>query len=74
MTEAAHLLLQKLNQGQAMADKPAVSEEATKPAHKPIWEVSAEFRRVPEEEWEARLTEPNSMTITSTARQSVPMS
>jgi Arc/MetJ-type ribon-helix-helix transcriptional regulator len=58
MTEAAHLLLQKLNQGQAMADKPAVSEEAIVPAHKPIWEVFQEISaRVPDEVWDALPTD-----------------
>ena len=52
MTEAARLLLQKLNQGQAVANKPAASEAATTPAHKPIWEVAAELRKsIPAEEW-----------------------
>jgi len=52
MTTAARLLLEKLQQGQAEAKEPAVSEEAAASAPKPIWEVAAEIRRsVPKEEW-----------------------
>ena len=58
MTEAAHLLLQKLNQLQAAAHPPAASEEATVPAHKPIWEVFQEISaRVPDEVWDALPTD-----------------
>jgi Arc/MetJ-type ribon-helix-helix transcriptional regulator len=52
MTEAANLLLQKLNQAPAVAGKPAASQEATVPAYKPIWEVADELRKsIPAEEW-----------------------
>ncbi len=58
MTEAARLLLQKLNKGQAGANKPAASDEATVPAHKPIWEVFQEISaHVPDEVWDALPTD-----------------
>ena len=52
MTEAARLLLQKLNQASARIDKPAASEAAA-PADKPIWEEILELTAdVPDEEWD----------------------
>lgn len=51
MTEAANLLLQKLNQAPAAAGKPAASEAAAT-AHKPIWEEIEEITAsVPDEEF-----------------------
>jgi Arc/MetJ-type ribon-helix-helix transcriptional regulator len=48
MTEAARLLLRKLDQGRAASHEPA----AAAPAHKPIWEVVDELRKsVPPEEF-----------------------
>jgi Arc/MetJ-type ribon-helix-helix transcriptional regulator len=50
MTEAAHLLLQKLNQGQARADKPAVSQEPSAEDRKPVWErILEKMEAVPDE-------------------------
>ena len=51
MTEAASLLLQRLQQqGQAMP--PTANQPAAAPPHKPIWEVAADIRNsVPAEEW-----------------------
>ena len=58
MTAAAHLLLQKLNQGQVMADKPAVSQEPSAEARKPIWEIiEEENRSIPPEVWDALPTD-----------------
>jgi len=52
MAEAARLLLQKLNQAPAGADKPPASDAAAAQAHKPIWEVAEEIRKsIPAEEW-----------------------
>jgi Arc/MetJ-type ribon-helix-helix transcriptional regulator len=50
MTEAATLLLQRLEQIQAKP--PAASTTDAAPKHKPIWEVAADIRNsVPAEEW-----------------------
>jgi Arc/MetJ-type ribon-helix-helix transcriptional regulator len=51
-TEAANLLLQKLNQAPAAASKPLASEAAA-PAYKPIWERIQDMTAdVPDEEWD----------------------
>jgi Arc/MetJ-type ribon-helix-helix transcriptional regulator len=54
MTEAATLLVQRLEQERAQAKPPAaMNQAAAAPAHKPIWEVAADIRNsVPAEEWE----------------------
>ncbi len=50
MTEAAAMLLQRLNQ-QGQAVPPAENQPAAV-SHKPIWEVAADIRKtVPAEEW-----------------------
>jgi Arc/MetJ-type ribon-helix-helix transcriptional regulator len=52
MTEAAHLLLQKLNQGQSWPKEPAASEGEAATKHKPIWEEIEEITAsVPDEEF-----------------------
>jgi Arc/MetJ-type ribon-helix-helix transcriptional regulator len=52
MTEAALLLVQKLNQAQAAAGQPT-ADEAVAPAPKPIWEEILELTAdVPDEEWD----------------------
>jgi Arc/MetJ-type ribon-helix-helix transcriptional regulator len=52
MTEAASLLLQRLEQKQATT--PAESREPATPAHKPIWEVFQELSAdVPDEVWDS---------------------
>src|SRR5947209_2018812 len=52
MTEAARLLLQKLDQTPAAAGKPGASE-AVAPVAKPIWEEILELTAdVPDEEWD----------------------
>src|SRR4051794_27122363 len=54
MTEAAHLLLQKLKQRQAPTKEPAASQAASAPAHKPIWEIiEEENRSIPPEVFDA---------------------
>ena len=54
MTEAATLLVQRLEQERAQAKPPAaMNQAAAAPAHKPIWEVAADIRNsLPAEEWE----------------------
>ncbi|MFI5458622.1 MAG: hypothetical protein ACHRXM_24580 [Isosphaerales bacterium] len=50
MTEAASLLLGRLNQEQAQAERPAASQAKV---HKPIWEEILELTAdVPDEEWD----------------------
>lgn len=51
MTEAANLLLQKLNQASPSADQSSVGE-ASVPSHKPIWEEFEEISAgIPDQEW-----------------------
>ena len=50
MTEAASLLLQRLQQEHATP--PAANQAEAVPDYKPIWEVAAEIRKsIPAEEW-----------------------
>jgi Arc/MetJ-type ribon-helix-helix transcriptional regulator len=57
MTEAANLLLQKLNQAPAAGNKSAANVAAA-PVHKPIWEViEEENRSIPPEVWDALPTD-----------------
>jgi len=57
MTEAANLLLEKLNQTPAPGANPAVNEAAD-PARNPIWEVFQELSAsVPDEVWDALPTD-----------------
>jgi hypothetical protein len=52
MTEAASMLVERLEHEQAAAKPPATNQAETVPAYKPIWEVAAEIRRsIPAEEW-----------------------
>jgi len=52
MTEAASVLLQRLEQEQTQAKQTAASPAEAATKYKPIWEVAAELRRsVPPEEW-----------------------
>ena len=59
MTEAATLLVQRLEQEQAQAKPPAaMNQAAAAPAHKPIWEVFQELSAsVPDEVWDALPTD-----------------
>jgi Arc/MetJ-type ribon-helix-helix transcriptional regulator len=52
MTEAAHLLLQKLHRGQVGANPPDASAEASAQAPKPIWDEIDEITAgIPDEEF-----------------------
>jgi Arc/MetJ-type ribon-helix-helix transcriptional regulator len=52
MTEAASMLLQRLELKQAAAKPPATNQDKAIPAYKPIWEVVDELRKsVPPEEF-----------------------
>jgi Arc/MetJ-type ribon-helix-helix transcriptional regulator len=52
MTEAASMLLQRLELKQAAAKPPATNQDEAIPAYKPIWEVVDELRKsVPPEEF-----------------------
>ena len=52
MTEAAAMLVQRLELEQAAAKPPATNQAEAAPAYKPIWEVAAEIRKsIPAEEW-----------------------
>lgn len=53
MTEAATLLVQRLEQEQAEANRPAARDQSA-PVDKPIWEViEEENRSIPPEVWDA---------------------
>jgi Arc/MetJ-type ribon-helix-helix transcriptional regulator len=57
MTEAASLLVQRLNQEQAQAT-PVANQSDAAPAYKPIWEVFQELSAsVPDEVWDALPTD-----------------
>ncbi|MGO9470726.1 MAG: hypothetical protein ACLQIB_45680 [Isosphaeraceae bacterium] len=52
MTEAASMLVERLEQETASPKPPAAIQAEAVPAYKPIWEVAAEIRRsIPPEEW-----------------------
>ena len=52
MTEAASMLVERLEHEQAEAKSPATNQAEAVPAYKPIWEVAAEIRKsIPAEEW-----------------------
>ncbi len=52
MTEAASMLVQRLEREQAEAAMPAAHQGKPVPAHKPIWEEFAEIAAsIPDEEW-----------------------
>ena len=65
MTEAASLLLERLEQNQAQAKQTAARPTGAAPKHKPIWEVAAELRRSvpPRIGPNFRFTEPLNTTI-----------
>jgi Arc/MetJ-type ribon-helix-helix transcriptional regulator len=58
MTEAARLLLQRLDQRQPPPNPPETSQEAAAQERKPIWEVFQELSAsVPDEVWDALPTD-----------------
>ena len=53
MTEAASLLLQRLNQQPQEAKTPTASEEPSAPDRKPVWErILERTAAIPDEEWD----------------------
>ncbi len=54
MTEAAAMLVERLEHEQSQAKPPTASQQQPTEAHKPIWEViEDENRSIPQEVWDA---------------------
>src|SRR5271157_5514538 len=52
MTEAASMLVERLEHEEATVKPSATNQAEAVPAYKPIWEVAAEIRRsIPADEW-----------------------